>query len=395
MLWNIKFHIRYNWIELEKILYHHQGRKAWMGWTNERMNECEKCRGQSGGSICSKRKNGKVSKREQSRYIILCPYDPNPISLCHSIPPFRISNDRILRSAKGQRNTDFHPGDKSLNCRWFPYSHKRGRDSAWDAERHACSRIAWEKRGKDMRTMNARISARFVRKIAPRGPAVHVPRRDGWTRWERGGLSRRKARREEKLPSRGPFHYVSSLARPHLSPRFSEPKLFSCLSFVPVSSERASLSLPPRSSFSPPLLLLLFISSFFFSFLFFLCAISLPIHRCLGPWKGSRLRQLERRARRGRKEGTAAEAFSNRIPHCRLGNSRRIEITHYPVMSDAFTSTRGCTRRRARVRAYFLLAYTPVRIAYTRPRNDVTFTWSSSLPSLDLCANGVTGFPIL
>lgn len=78
------------------------------------MNECEKCRGQSGGSICSKRKNGKVSKREQSRYIILCPYDPNPISLCHSIPPFRISNDRILRSAKGQRNTDFHPGGRQV-----------------------------------------------------------------------------------------------------------------------------------------------------------------------------------------------------------------------------------------------------------------------------------------
>lgn len=289
--------------------------------------------------------------------------------------------------------------DKSLNCRWFPYSHKRGRDSAWDAERHACSRIAWEKRGKDMRTMNARISARFVRKIAPRGPAVHVPRRDGWTRWERGGLSRRKARREEELPSRGPFHYVSSLARPHLSPRFSEPKLFSCLSFVPVSSERASLSLPPRSSFSPPLLLLLFISSFFFSFLFFLFfslrhLASNP--SLLGTVKGLAAPSARKKSEeRGRKEGTAAEAFSNRIPHCRLGNSRRIEITHYPVMSDAFTSTRGCTRRRARVRAYFLLAYTPVRIAYTRPRNDVTFTWSSSLPSLDLCANGVTGFPIL
>lgn len=25
----------------------------------------------------------------------------------------------------------------------------------------------------------------------------------------------------------------------------------------------------------------------------------------------------------------SAKAFSNRIPHCRLGNSRRIEITHY------------------------------------------------------------------
>lgn len=39
--------------------------------------------------LLEKRKNGKVSKRQQSRYIILCPYDPNPISLCHSIPPFR------------------------------------------------------------------------------------------------------------------------------------------------------------------------------------------------------------------------------------------------------------------------------------------------------------------
>lgn len=48
------------------------------------------------------------------------------------------------------------------------------------------------------------------------------------------------------------------------------------------------------------------------------------------------------------------------------------------------------------MRAYFLLEYTPVRIAYTRPRNDVTFTWSSSWPSLgQQCANGVTGFPAL
>lgn len=74
---------------------------------------------------------------------------------------------------------------------------------------------------------------------------------------------------------------------------------------------------------------------FIFFIRFFLYAISLPIHRSmLGPCKGSRLRQPERR------EGAAAEAFSNRIPHCRLGNSRRIEITHYTVMSGAFTSTR-------------------------------------------------------
>lgn len=113
------------------------------------MNECEKCRGQSGGSICSKRKNGKVSKREQSRYIILCPYDPNPISLCHSIPPFRISNDRILRSAKRQRNTDSHPGGRRVvQLSMISLFAQKRRDSARDAERHACSRIAWEKSGK-------------------------------------------------------------------------------------------------------------------------------------------------------------------------------------------------------------------------------------------------------
>lgn len=64
---------------------------------------------------------------------------------------------------------------------------KGGEDSARDAERHTRVRALRgrkvERGRKDTRTMNARISARFVRKIAPRGPAVHVPRRgDGWTR---------------------------------------------------------------------------------------------------------------------------------------------------------------------------------------------------------------------
>lgn len=272
---------------------------------------------------------------------------------------------------------------------------KGGEDSARDAERHTRVRALRgrkvERGRKDTRTMNARISARFVRKIAPRGPAVHVPRRgDGWTRWERGGVLSRRSR-EEKRRTAAAFSRSLPPRRilaPHLSPRFSEPKLFSCLSFVPVSSERASLAatalLVLSSSFS-------FRLSFFLSFFFsLLCAISLPIHRCLGPWKGSRLRQLERRARRGRKEGTAAEAFSNRIPHCRLGNSRRIEITHYPVMSDAFTSTRGCTRGGESSRICVRISSQSTRPWGLRTRNDVTFTWSSSWPSLDRCANGVT-----
>lgn len=38
-----------------------------------------------------------------------------------------------------------------------------------------------------------------------------------------------------------------------------------------------------------------------------------------------------------RKGSRGERAFSNRISYCRLGNSRRIEITHYTVMSGAFT----------------------------------------------------------
>lgn len=38
-----------------------------------------------------------------------------------------------------------------------------------------------------------------------------------------------------------------------------------------------------------------------------------------------------------RKEPRGEWVFSNRISYCGLGNSRRIEITHYIVMSDTFT----------------------------------------------------------
>lgn len=195
--------------------------------------------------------------------------------------------------------------DESFNCRWFPYSRKRG-EIPLEMRRDTRVRVLRGRkveRGKDMRTMNARISARFVGKIAPRGPAVHVPRRDGWTRWERGS-SLEGARREEELPSRGPFHCVSSLARPHLSPRFSEPKLFSCLSFVPVSSERASLAataLLVLSSPPPPPFHFVFLS---FSFLFFFFAPSR--FQSIAAWNPERARgsvsSKEERGEGGRKE---------------------------------------------------------------------------------------------
>lgn len=156
---------------------------------------------------------------------------------------------------------------------------------------------------------------------------------------------------------------VSSLARPHLSPRFSShrPKLFVPF-FRPVSSDRAlspSLPLPPAAPrlflFPPPSPPFHFIVLFFF----FLSLRHLASNPSLaaGTLKGLAAPS----DRKERERGHSSEAFSNRIPHCRLGNSRRIEITHYPVMSGAFTSTQGCTQRWSRVHTCFF--------AYTRPRH--------------------------
>lgn len=153
---------------------------------------------------------------------------------------------------------------------------KGGEDSARDAERHTRVRALRgrkvERGRKDTRTMNARISARFVRKIAPRGPAVHVPRRgDGWTRWERGGVLSRRSREEKRRTA-------AAFSR-SLPPRCILARslvLICLLGFRSQNSSRAflsclfrpsePLSLPPRSSFSPPPFhfVFLFFSPFFF-----------------------------------------------------------------------------------------------------------------------------------
>ena len=116
----------------------------------------------------------------------------------------------------------------------------------------------------------------------------------------------------------------------------------SCLSFSALF-RLTDLSLSLSFSLSLPLPPVLCPSSFSFHRPFFsLRHLASNPSLAAGTLKGL-LAAPSCRKERGN-SGNSSEAFSNRIPHCRLGNSRRIEITHYLVMSGAFTSTRGCTR---------------------------------------------------
>ena len=204
-----------------------------------------------------------------------------------------------------------------------------------------------------------------------------------WTRWEKGGWRRRTNERATASRSLLPT-YPRSLVLICLLGFRATDQNSSCLSFGLFRLTVLSLSLSPPATNRSSSVSLSSSSSFsFYRPFFFLYAISLPIHRSLlGPWKDSRLRQTERRG-----SGHSSEAFSNRIPHCRLGNSRRIEITHYPVMSGAFTSTQGCTQRWSRVHTCFF--------AYTRPRHATMLhlhSHRSWVVRLGRRANAVTGF---
>ena len=200
-----------------------------------------------------------------------------------------------------------------------------------------------------MRAWWARISARFacetVQEIAPRGPAVRIPwRRDAGhavkeERWRRRTNERATASRSLLLDS-----YPRSLVLICLLGFRATGQNSSCLSFSALFRlTNLSLSLSLFLCHRRPSSLS---SSFSFCRPFFsLRHLASNPSLAAGTLKGL-LAAPSCRKERGN-SGNSSEAFSNRIPHCRLGNSRRIEITHYLVMSGAFTSTRGCTRRMA------------------------------------------------